>query len=98
MTAIGECGRRLVWATASVSAEDRRALESAAGAFGLGLEIGGTDDLARMALATGDLVGVELGSEPRGGIGLIRELRARTPGAAVVAASADAGVELMRAA
>jgi pilus assembly protein CpaE len=98
MTSNGESGRRLVWATASVSAEDRRALESAARAFGLKLEVGGPDDLASMALATGDLVGVELGSEPRGGIGLVRELCARTPGAAVVAASADAGVDLMRSA
>jgi pilus assembly protein CpaE len=91
-----ESGRRLLWAAAEST--DRELLETAAGEFELYVRVCSPSDLSRLVRPAGDLVGIELPRDSSTGLAVIRELRERAPGASIIAASADADVELMRAA
>ena len=98
MSAIRESegGRRLLWASAGTT--DRSLLDAAASAFELDVRVCSPSELSRLVRPAGDLVGIELAGDPSSGIAAIRELHAHAPGATIIAASADADVDLMRAA
>jgi len=91
-----ESGKRLLWATASGTVE-RGVLDSAA-EFDLHVQVCAPQEVAGLLRSGGDLVGIELAADPSNGIAAIRELHTRSPGIAIIAASANADVELMRAA
>ncbi len=92
-----EGGKRLLWAAAS-DGTDRGLLESAAQAFELRVRVCTPHELSGLFRPAADMVGVELGADSSAGLATIRELHGRAPGTAILAASAHADVELMRAA
>lgn len=92
----GASDKRLLWVTAG-GATDRALLEEAGAAHGLEIVFCSAAEVAT-ALRGGDLVGVELPEDPRSGLAIIRDLHSRAPNAAIIAASTDGDVELLRSA
>lgn len=92
-----DAGRRLLWVTAETAA-DRTVLETAAAAYELQVQLCAPTEVATTLRTSGDLIGIELAADPSAGLAAIRDLHARAPGAAIIAASCDGGVELVRAA
>lgn len=86
-----------MWATADPAA-DRMALETAAAAYELQVQVCAPTEIATVLRTSNDLIGIELGAEPGDGLAAIRDLHGRVPGAPIIAASRDGGVELVRAA
>ncbi len=89
-------GRRLLWA--SEGSTDRSALDAAAAAYELQVQLCAPAEITSALHTSGDVVGIELGDDPSSGLAAIRELHGRSPGTTILAASRDAGVETLRAA
>ena len=87
-----------LWVTDDANG-DHELLESAGREFGMPPRFcRAAEVLELIRRARVDLVGVELGSEPQPGLALLRELHERLPRVTMLAASADHGVEVIRAA
>jgi pilus assembly protein CpaE len=91
-------GAGFVWVTEDATAS-RELLEDAGREFGMKPRFCRADEvLDVIRVARVDLVGIELGAEPSAGLALLRELHERLPRVTMLAASADPGVTLIRAA
>jgi pilus assembly protein CpaE len=87
----------LAWA--GTDADSRTLVESAAVDFKLSVRCCPPGELLDLIRGnTVDLVGIELGEDPRQGLGLLKELHDRLPRLSVIVASRDSSVPVMRAA
>ncbi len=92
MSGQADNGRRLLWT--SDGTVERGVLEAAAEAHGVRVHWCAPADIAT-AVRPGDLVGIEIADDGTG-LALMQELHGRVPSAAIVAATHDIGVDLLR--
>ena len=86
-----------LWVTEETGAS-REQVEAAGREFGMAPRFCRASEVLEVIRSTRvDLLGVELGAEPRGGLALLRELHERLPRVTLLAASHDVSVNVIRA-